>query len=155
MTCSFHAKYTRGITDVFEDKAHKRICTFVCSCKAKRDVYKRQIIGCMNETGTRQRADNISGLLGEKEMASYLYSQPKEKLSEMCIRDSKDTSRARYQWHMEWYEWACKLQRTTAGSVSYTHQMCIRDSIYGKDGLSTTPIQNIEQGEIDQQNRCV
>jgi hypothetical protein len=21
MTCSFHAKYTRGITDVFEDKA--------------------------------------------------------------------------------------------------------------------------------------
>ena len=24
--------------------------------------------------------------------------------------------------------------------------------IYGKDGLSTTPIQNIEQGEIDQQN---
>ena len=39
------------------------------------------IIGCMNETGTRQRADNISGLLGEKEMAAYLYSQPKEKLS--------------------------------------------------------------------------
>ena len=38
----------------------------------------RYIIGCMNETGTRQRADNISGLLGEKEMASYLYSQPKE-----------------------------------------------------------------------------
>ena len=36
----------------------------------------RYIIGCMNETGTRQRADNISGLLGEKEMASYLYSQP-------------------------------------------------------------------------------
>ena len=39
------------------------------------------IIGCMNETGTRQRADNISGLLGEKEMAAYLYSQPKEKFS--------------------------------------------------------------------------
>ena len=36
MTCGFHAEDTRGITDVFEDKAHKRICTFVCSCKAKR-----------------------------------------------------------------------------------------------------------------------
>ena len=24
------------LLDVFEDKAHKRICTFVCSCKAKR-----------------------------------------------------------------------------------------------------------------------
>ena len=44
------------------------------------------IIGCMNETGTRQRADNISGLLGEKEMASYLYSQPKEKLSGYLIQ---------------------------------------------------------------------
>ena len=44
------------------------------------------IIGCMNETGTRQRADNISGLLGEKEMASYLYSQPKEKLSGYFIQ---------------------------------------------------------------------
>ena len=40
----------------------------------------------MNETGTRQRADNISGLLGEKEMASYLYSQPKEKLSGYFIQ---------------------------------------------------------------------
>ena len=44
------------------------------------------IIGCMNETGTRQRADNISGLLGEKEMASYLYSQPQEKLSGYFIQ---------------------------------------------------------------------
>lgn len=44
------------------------------------------IIGCMNETGTRQRADNISGLLGEKEMASYIYSQPKEKLSGYFIQ---------------------------------------------------------------------
>lgn len=44
------------------------------------------IIGCMNETGTRQRADNISGLLGEKEMAAYLYSQPKEKLSGYFIQ---------------------------------------------------------------------
>ena len=44
------------------------------------------IIGCMNETGNRQRADNISGLLGEKEMASYLYSQPKEKLSGYFIQ---------------------------------------------------------------------
>lgn len=40
----------------------------------------------MNETGTRQRADNISGLLGEKEMASYIYSQPKEKLSGYFIQ---------------------------------------------------------------------
>ena len=46
----------------------------------------RYIIGCMNETGTRQRADNISGLLGEKEMAAYLYSQPKEKLSGYFIQ---------------------------------------------------------------------
>lgn len=46
----------------------------------------RYIIGCMNETGTTQRADNISGLLGEKEMASYLYSQPKEKLSGYFIQ---------------------------------------------------------------------
>lgn len=44
------------------------------------------IIGCMNETGTRQRADNISGLLGEKEMAAYIYSQPKEKLSGYFIQ---------------------------------------------------------------------
>ena len=44
------------------------------------------IIGCMNETGTRQRADNISGLLGEKELAAYLYSQPKEKLSGYFIQ---------------------------------------------------------------------
>lgn len=46
----------------------------------------RYIIGCMNETGTTQRADNISGLLGEKEMAAYLYSQPKEKLSGYFIQ---------------------------------------------------------------------
>ena len=46
----------------------------------------RYIIGCMNETGARQRADNISGLLGEKEMAAYLYSQPKEKLSGYFIQ---------------------------------------------------------------------
>ena len=26
MTCGFHAEDTRGITDVFEDKVHKRIC---------------------------------------------------------------------------------------------------------------------------------
>lgn len=44
------------------------------------------IIGCMNETGTRQRADNISGLLGEKEMAAYIYLQPKEKLSGYFIQ---------------------------------------------------------------------
>ena len=44
------------------------------------------IIGCMNETGTRQRADNISGLLGEKEMVAYIYSQPKEKLSGYFIQ---------------------------------------------------------------------
>jgi hypothetical protein len=36
MTGGFHAKDTRGITDVFEYKAYKRICTFVCSCKAER-----------------------------------------------------------------------------------------------------------------------
>lgn len=35
----------------------------------------RYLIGCLNETGNRQRADNISGLLGEKEMGDYLYSQ--------------------------------------------------------------------------------
>ena len=32
------------------------------------------LLGCLNETGKRQRADNISGLLGEREMGDYLYS---------------------------------------------------------------------------------
>ena len=36
MAGGFHAKDTRGITDVFEYKAYKRICTFMCSCKAER-----------------------------------------------------------------------------------------------------------------------
>ena len=34
----------------------------------------RYLIGCLNETGKRQRADNISGLLSEREMGDYLYS---------------------------------------------------------------------------------
>lgn len=31
------------------------------------------LLGCLNETGKNQRADNVSGLLKEKEMRSYLY----------------------------------------------------------------------------------
>ena len=35
------------------------------------------MIGCLNETGKPQRADNISGLLGGIEFCSYLRSQEK------------------------------------------------------------------------------
>lgn len=34
----------------------------------------RYLIGCINETGNKQRADNISGLLGESELSAYLTS---------------------------------------------------------------------------------
>lgn len=36
MPSGFHAEDTRGIADIIEDKTHKRISTFVCSCKTKR-----------------------------------------------------------------------------------------------------------------------
>lgn len=36
------------------------------------DGNPRYLIGCINETGKKQRADNISGLLGESGLASYL-----------------------------------------------------------------------------------
>ena len=35
------------------------------------------LIGCLNETGKPQRADNVSGLLGGLEFCSYLRSQAK------------------------------------------------------------------------------
>ena len=35
------------------------------------------LIGCLNETGKPQRADNVSGLLGGLEFCSYLHSQAK------------------------------------------------------------------------------
>ena len=37
-------------------------------------------------------------------------------------------------------------------SIQKNSEQGLAAFIYGKDGLSTTPIQNIEQGEIDQQN---
>lgn len=48
------------------------------NCRGKviddEDGRPRYLLGCLNETGKRQRADNISGLLGEREMGDYLYS---------------------------------------------------------------------------------
>ena len=38
------------------------------------------LVGCLNETGNQQRADNITGLLGGSEFRAYLYSQ-KEPIS--------------------------------------------------------------------------
>jgi len=38
------------------------------------------LVGCLNETGNQQRADNVTGLLGESEFRAYLYSQ-KEPIS--------------------------------------------------------------------------
>ena len=38
----------------------------------------RYLIGCINETGKKQRADNTSGLLGEEEMRAYIRSHRKE-----------------------------------------------------------------------------
>ncbi len=35
------------------------------------------LIGCMNETGNSQRADNVTGLLGEREFRDYIRSQNK------------------------------------------------------------------------------
>lgn len=43
------------------------------------------LIGCINEIGNTQRADNISGLLGEKEMRSYIYSHMADSSSEFLI----------------------------------------------------------------------
>lgn len=37
------------------------------------------LIGCINETGKKQRANNISGLLGESELTSYVMSNAKDK----------------------------------------------------------------------------
>ena len=36
------------------------------------------LVGCINEIGKIQKADNVSGLLGEKEMHSYMYSHANE-----------------------------------------------------------------------------
>lgn len=38
------------------------------------DGKPRYLIGCINETGKKQRADNTSGLLGEVELSSYIRS---------------------------------------------------------------------------------
>ena len=38
------------------------------------------LVGCLNETGNQQRADNVTGLLGGSEFRTYLYSQ-KEPIS--------------------------------------------------------------------------
>ena len=43
------------------------------------------LVGCINEIGNIQRADNISGLLGEREMRSYISSHIKHNLSAFLI----------------------------------------------------------------------
>ena len=43
------------------------------------------LIGCVNEIGNIQRADNVSGLLGEMEMRSYISSHIKDCTSEFLI----------------------------------------------------------------------
>lgn len=37
-----------------------------------KDGNPRYLIGCINETGKKQRADNVSGLLGELELSAYI-----------------------------------------------------------------------------------
>lgn len=43
------------------------------------------LIGCVNEIGDTQRADNVSGLLGERELRSYISSHIKDSSSEYLI----------------------------------------------------------------------
>ena len=47
-----------------------------------KDGKPHYLIGCVNEIGNIQRADNVSGLLGEMEMRSYILSHIKDCSSE-------------------------------------------------------------------------
>lgn len=46
----------------------------------------RYLIGCINETGKKQRADNVSGLLGELELSDYIAGHRDENTSGFLMR---------------------------------------------------------------------
>lgn len=54
------------------------------------DNKPRYLIGCINETGKKQRADNISGLLGEIELDSYIKANVNPNSSGFLMRLSID-----------------------------------------------------------------
>ena len=59
------------------------------NCRGKviddKDGKPHYLIGCVNEIGNIQRADNVSGLLGERELRSYISSHLKDSSSEYLI----------------------------------------------------------------------
>lgn len=59
------------------------------NCRGKviddKDGKPHYLIGCVNEIGDTQRADNVSGLLGERELHSYISSHIKDSSSEYLI----------------------------------------------------------------------
>ena len=59
------------------------------NCRGKviddKDGKPHYLIGCVNEIGETQRADNVSGLLGERELCSYISSHVKDSSSEYLI----------------------------------------------------------------------
>lgn len=59
------------------------------NCRGKviddKDGKPHYLIGCVNEIGDTQRADNVSGLLGERELRSYISSHIKDSSSEYLI----------------------------------------------------------------------
>lgn len=59
------------------------------NCRGKviddKDGKPHYLIGCVNEIGDTQRADNVSGLLGERELRSYISSHVKDSSSEYLI----------------------------------------------------------------------
>lgn len=50
------------------------------------DGIPRYLIGCINETGKKQRADNTSGLLGEQELSSFIRSVGNQPVSGFLMR---------------------------------------------------------------------
>jgi len=59
------------------------------NCRGKviddKDGKHHYLIGCVNEIGNAPRADNVSGLLGERELRSYISSHVKDSSSEYLI----------------------------------------------------------------------
>ncbi len=60
------------------------------NCRGKviddKDGKPHYLIGCVNEIGNVPRADNVSGLLGERELQSYISSHVKDSSSEYLIQ---------------------------------------------------------------------
>ena len=58
------------------------------NCRGKviddKDGIPHYLVGCINEIGNIQRADNVSGLLGEREMRSYISSHIKRTKNRYC-----------------------------------------------------------------------